>query len=83
MTTRKKKEDPWGTPVNLGPEINSSNNETMADISYDGSMLYFASDQSGEYGVFDIWEVPIIPIVVLLLAFAPCKVVGPLSGSRQ
>jgi Tol biopolymer transport system component len=63
VTTRKKKEDPWGTPVNLGPEINSSNNETMADISYDGSMLYFASDQSGEYGVFDIWQVPIIPIV--------------------
>ena len=65
VTTRKKKEDPWGTPVNLGSEINSSNNETMADISNDGSILYFASDQSGEYGVFDIWQVPIIPIVDL------------------
>jgi predicted secreted protein len=65
ITTRKTKEDLWGDPVNPGPEINSSRNETMADISDDGSILFFASDRSGEYGVFDIWQVPIIPIVDL------------------
>jgi len=63
ITTRKTKGDPWGDPVNLGPEINSSSNDTMADISDDGSVLFFASDRSGGYAVFDIWQVPIIPIV--------------------
>jgi len=63
VTTRKTKEDPWGDPVNLGPEINSTGTDTMADISDDGSMLFFASDRSGKQSVFDIWQAPIIPIV--------------------
>jgi len=63
VTTRKTKEDPWSNPVNLGPEVNSSGTDTMPDVSDDGSMLYFASDRSGQTGVFDIWQVPIIPIV--------------------
>ena len=65
VTTRKTKEDPWSDPINLGPEINSSATDAMADISDDGSVLFFASDRSGEDNVFDIWQVPIIPIVDL------------------
>jgi Tol biopolymer transport system component len=65
ITTRKTKEDPWGDPVNLGPEINSSGTDAMADISDDGSVLLFSSDRSAEQGVFDIWQVPIIPLVDL------------------
>jgi predicted secreted protein/Tol biopolymer transport system component len=65
ITTRKTKEDPWGYPVNLGPEVNSSGTDAMADISDDGSVLLFSSDRSAEQGVFDIWQVPIIPIVDL------------------
>jgi Tol biopolymer transport system component len=62
VTTRKTKEEPWSNPVNLGPEINSSGTDTMPDVSDDGSMLFFASDRSGQNGVFDIWQVPIEPI---------------------
>jgi Tol biopolymer transport system component len=65
ITTRKTKEDPWGNPVNMGPDINSSGTDAMADISDDGSVLLFASDRSGKDNVFDIWQAPIIPIVDL------------------
>jgi len=63
VTTRKTKEDPWGNPMNLGPGVNSSGTDTMADISDDGSVLFFASDRSGGYSVFDIWQVSIEPVV--------------------
>ena len=65
VTTRKTKEDPWGNPVNLGPKINSSGTDTMPDVSDDGSMLFFASDRSGQTSVFDIWQAPIKPVVDL------------------
>jgi Tol biopolymer transport system component len=63
MTTRRRKEDPWGTPVNLGPAVNSLGNDTMADISDDSSVLFFASDRSGSSAIFDVWQAPVIPIV--------------------
>ncbi len=55
VTTRKTKKDPWGTPVNLGPIINSSYNEGAPDISADGLSLYFISGCSGGSGSWDIW----------------------------
>ncbi|GAH14577.1 unnamed protein product, partial [marine sediment metagenome] len=55
VTTRKTKADPWGTPVNLGPTVNSSANETSPDISADGLSLYFGSDRPGGYGDRDLW----------------------------
>jgi beta-lactamase regulating signal transducer with metallopeptidase domain/Leucine-rich repeat (LRR) protein/Tol biopolymer transport system component len=60
VTTRKSKSDPWGTPVNLGPTVNSANWESDSDISKDGSTLYFASDRPGRLGSgddTDIWQV--------------------------
>ncbi|MHC4509868.1 MAG: M56 family metallopeptidase, partial [Planctomycetota bacterium] len=33
VTSRKTKEDPWGTPVNLGPTVNSSAHENQPSIS--------------------------------------------------
>jgi hypothetical protein len=65
VTTRKTKEGPWGDPVNLGPEINSAGTDAMADISDDGSVLFFASDRPGKDNVFDIWQASITPIVDL------------------
>ncbi len=67
MTTRKTRDDEWGEPVNLGPTVNTSYTERAPSISADGSMLYFASNQSGTVGGarLDLWQVPIIPIVDL------------------
>jgi hypothetical protein len=54
--------DPWGTPVNLGPTVNSSRNEPTPKISADGLTLYFGSNRSGRW---DIWQAPIVPVVNL------------------
>ncbi|MHC4537177.1 MAG: LamG-like jellyroll fold domain-containing protein [Planctomycetota bacterium] len=67
MTTRASIDDPWGTPVNLGPIVNSSSIDSTPRISLDESMLYFSSERpgglGGHYG--DIYRAPIIPIVDL------------------
>ena len=58
VTTRETIHDPWGTPVNLGPTVNSSAFEVFPGISADGRILffaYFASDGSGGYSRTDIW----------------------------
>src|SRR5712692_5930804 len=40
----------WGTPVNLGPVINSPAIENRASLSSDGHLLFFFSDRSGGHG---------------------------------
>jgi len=56
VTTRETTDEDWGTPVNLGPTVNSSAYEVDTSISADGRMLFFASDRSGGYGgAADIW----------------------------
>ena len=55
-TGRNAKADfTFGTPVNLGPAVNSSYNDNGPCISTDGLSLYFDSDRSGGYGNGDIW----------------------------
>jgi len=41
VTTRLTVEDPWGEPMNLGANVNSSINEGFASISADGLTLVF------------------------------------------
>ena len=67
MTRRSSTSDPWGTPVNLGPVINSSSSDAGPRVSPDGSMLYFCSERPGGFGgtYGDIYQAPIIPIVDL------------------
>ncbi|MFB0556117.1 MAG: M56 family metallopeptidase [Phycisphaerae bacterium] len=54
VTTRKTKADPWGSPVNLGPTINSPAGDKTPAISADGLSLYFSSARSGGYGGQDL-----------------------------
>jgi hypothetical protein len=55
ITTRATKNDPWGPPVNLGPEVNSSVSDPGAWITGDGLELYFHSWRPGGYGGSDMW----------------------------
>jgi hypothetical protein len=55
MVTRPTLSSPWGTPVNLGPTVNSSDDEDCPRLSPDGLSLYFQSNRSGGQGSFDIW----------------------------
>ena len=65
VTMRATVSDPWGTPVNLGPIVNSSRDETTPKISADGLTIYFGSNRPGAYGSWNIWQVKILPVVDL------------------
>ena len=45
----------WGTPINLGPNINSTGNEKSPFIHPDGKTLYFSSDGWMGMGGYDIF----------------------------
>ena len=52
--TRASAADPWTTPVNLGPSVNSSAGaETRPSLSWDGTTLYFGSTRPGGEGSSD------------------------------
>ena len=55
VTTRKTKDDPWGTPVNLGPMVNTKAFEGAPCLSVDGLSLYFMSNRPGGCGAYDLW----------------------------
>ena len=65
VARRPTKEDPWGTPVNLGPVVNSASWEAGTSVSPDGLMIYFQCQRAGGLGASDIWQVPIEPVVDL------------------
>lgn len=44
-----------GTPVNLGPVINTARWESQPSLAADGRTLYFASTRGGGFGNSDIW----------------------------
>jgi hypothetical protein len=63
MTTRRSQAAAWSPPVNLGPVINTSGMEGGPSLSPDQKTLYFISSQPGGIGGFDVYEVPIVPIL--------------------
>jgi hypothetical protein len=65
VTTRESVNDPWSTPMNLGPPVNSTSLDGGPVISPDGLTLYFSSERSGGLGGSwgDTYQAPIIPIV--------------------
>lgn len=66
VTRRATTNDPWGTPVNLGPTINSSAvYDQTPNISADCSTLFFSSNRPGGVGGSDLWQVSIDPVVDL------------------
>jgi len=55
VATRQTTEDDWGTPVNLGPTVNSSTYAMESSISPDGLTLWFESPRPGGLGGADVW----------------------------
>jgi hypothetical protein len=55
VSTRETTEDEWGSPENLGPVVNSSNEDMGVSLSTDGLELYFQSWRSNGLGRGDIW----------------------------
>jgi WD40 repeat protein len=54
VSRRASRDNPWETPVNLGPVVNTSANEGGANLSPDGQLLFFHSTRPGP-GEFDIY----------------------------
>src|SRR5439155_853919 len=55
VTQRARREDPWGEPVNLGPTVNTADDEGVPSFSRDGHFMYFNSVRPGGFGGNDIW----------------------------
>ena len=52
---RTTTEEPWAEPVNLGPPVNSSADDSGPTFSCDGRVFFFQSTRSGGHGGFDLW----------------------------
>ncbi len=63
VTIRATTDNDWGTPVNLGPTVNTSAHDFGPDVSSDGSTIFFASNRPGGVGSYDLWQVSIEPVV--------------------
>lgn len=46
----------FGVPINLGPKINSSNDEITPFYNQDECMMYFSTNRKGTEGGFDIYK---------------------------
>jgi len=61
VSTRASTSDPWSTPVNVGPVVNSGNvspftgGDAGPALSFDGTTLYFQSNRPGVIGNFDLY----------------------------
>jgi outer membrane protein OmpA-like peptidoglycan-associated protein len=51
-----KTDGSWGTPVNLGPTINSQYDEEGVSLNGDGTVLYFSSNGTRSMGGYDVFK---------------------------
>ena len=54
-SVRQSVHEPWGTPENLGPVMNSAVSDVTPHLSFDGRTLIFGSDRPGGIGGHDLW----------------------------
>ena len=55
VSQRETRDDEWGPAMNLGPTINTTDNEMVPAFSRDGHLMFFASNRPGGFGGVDIW----------------------------
>jgi Tol biopolymer transport system component len=67
-TKRASLAAPWGTPVNLGPNINTAFTDYNPEIAWDGKSVVFTSQRSG---IDAIYQAPVVP-EPSTLALAAC-----------
>jgi len=55
VSQRASVDDAWGTPQNLGPIVNTSENEQSPFLAIDGHRMYFLSNRPGGLGGNDLY----------------------------
>jgi hypothetical protein len=55
VSRRTSVDDPWGTPQNLGPTVNTAADEFSPALSPNGRWLFFGSNRPEGCGGLDIW----------------------------
>jgi Tol biopolymer transport system component len=55
VSTRPTIHDPWSTPINVGPVVNTPSNDRAPYLSSDGKTLFFTSDRPGGFGANDFY----------------------------
>ncbi len=55
VSQRASADDPWSSPVNLGPTVNTAFDEGNQAFSRDGHYLFFQSKRPGGFGGIDLW----------------------------
>ena len=55
VSTRATTSDPWSTPANLGPTVNTTFFDGAPALSFDGTTLYFFSNRPGGIGLNDLY----------------------------
>jgi len=63
-STRRTTDDDFGARFKLPSQVNMPGYDNgIPNLSADGSTLYFLSSRPGGFGDWDLWQVPITPIV--------------------
>jgi Tol biopolymer transport system component len=55
MATRATTADPFGSIINLGPTVNTADEERFPTLASNGLSIIFASDREGGLGDYDLW----------------------------
>src|SRR2546426_249495 len=55
VSQRASVDDSWGSPVNLGPTVNTTFDEGNPAFSRDEHLMFFQSKRPGGFGGIDIW----------------------------
>jgi len=79
VATRETTSHPWTTPKNLGPTINSAQDDDFPTLSCDGTALYFSSNRPGGVGGYDFY----VATRKRLEDPAPVLLTASRDGSRQ
>jgi OOP family OmpA-OmpF porin len=59
VATRQSVDEQFGSPINLGPRINTGGYDGRPAPSGDGSTLFFMSSRPGGFGFMDLYQVTI------------------------
>ena len=55
VSQRASPDDPWGPPMNLGPNVNTPFTDNIPAFSRDGHWMFLNSDRPGTLGGMDLW----------------------------